>query len=249
MKQLFIVMGLILLTTQSAWATKEFIFYTYHNKPPYYLSGDSQANNSVAMLYQTFVDSLNAQQSEYKIKLVYTPRGRIDSLLKNNTLNGAVIGVNPAWFKDKPMEKYIWSDGIMMDKDVIITHQSQQFNYQHPRDLEGKRLALSRGLYYWGVTERVKENKIKMYETNADEQNLNMVKFSRVDATIMSLPTAQYFFKSGFDVKDFKILEVPHDQFERMILFPKHTEDVYDTLNEEIKKAKQNKVWLDLTSH
>ncbi len=227
-----------------------FTLYTYHDKPPYYENNHhGEASTPPPGIYKALVDYLNSKQSNWVIKLAFQPRKRLESQLNANRLPGGIIGVNPVWFKDKEKSRYLWSPPFMQDKDVVVTRKSDAFDYQHPNDLVGMRLALPRGLYFWGVTELVNANKIEVYETSSDVQDLQMVLLNRADATITSALTFQHFSRALFKANDFAVLATPHDKFERMILFPKQYETVYRTLAPIIQEAMSDPQWQVILQH
>ncbi len=233
--------------TTNAAAKERFTLYTYHNKPPYYFGSipSGREDHATTGIYRDFVAYLNAHLRDIEVHVEFSPRVRLEGDLRKGQLNGAIIGVNPLWFKDKGKNRYLWSGSFMKDKDVIVVKAGERFPYAHPRDLEGKSLALPRGLYFWGVTERIKEGKILVFETNSDMQNLGMVEFGRADATIISILSAQYFFTQRLAGGVLNILNTPHDQFDRMILFPKSKRRQFEMLNHYVNKALKDKDWLN----
>ena len=253
-KTLGLISSLLLsaLFSHGVNAKERFTLYTYHNKPPYFFGSIPAGREKTATtgIYRAFADYLNTQLKDIEVELEFSPRIRLEGSLTDGQLNGAIIGVNPLWFKDKERSRYLWSHPFMNDKDVIVVHADEAFDYKHPRDLEGKSLALPRGLYFWGVTERIKQGKILVFETNSELQNLGMVEFGRADATIISILSAQYFFKQRMSQGLLEVLKTPHDQFERMILFPISQKRQFEIINKFIEKALQDENWLkELEKH
>jgi polar amino acid transport system substrate-binding protein len=239
----FIWVAMLLAVSASA---EVLTLFTYHQKPPYY--SDGQGSSSLLEedgVYGSLAHYLNRVQDSIQVQLAYMPRKQLEKALNEGRLNGAVIGVAPLWFKDKEMETYLWSVPFLKDEDVILVRSGKGFSYKHPRDLEGKTLALTRGLYYWGVTERIKENKITAYETDSSIQNLIMVAHGRADATILSRLTSSYLLKRKLQVNRFEMLSVPHDQFSRRILFPRTLQDEYRALNKWLKLLPEDETWIE----
>jgi polar amino acid transport system substrate-binding protein len=254
----FNAMGFILLLiagsvlSSGAFAKERFTFYTYHNKPPYFFGSipAGREKHATKGVYRAFVAYLNTQLKDMEVELEFSPRIRLEGSLTDGQLNGAIIGVNPLWFKDKERTRYLWSHALMNDKDVIVVRAGDNFPYKHPRDLEGKSLALPRGLYFWGVTERIKQGKILVFETNSEIQNLGMVEFGRADGTIISILSAEFLFKQRITQGLLEVLEAPHDQFERMILFPISQKRQFKIINKHMEKALQDDSWLkELEKH
>lgn len=240
----FLAVALSLIAT--AAAATEFILYTYHDKAPYYLHAEGNVVTPTGGLYVEWANILNSRQKEFQFKVVFLPRLRLDKGLEDATLNGAVIGVNPLWFKDVKQTKYLWSVPLMKDSDVVIVRKGAEFPYQHPRDLAGKTMALSRGYYWWGVTEMVAEGKIQLQETDGDASNFRMVLTQRVNATISSILSFKYL-SSDLAVRDsLTTLPTPHDQFERMVLLPRPFEAQHKLINRMIRDPDVSKAWLAL---
>jgi polar amino acid transport system substrate-binding protein len=253
----FNVLGLTLvllgaMCASGAYAKERIKMYSYHNKPPYFLASTSSAYKKpdTVGIYRAFVAYLNSQLQDVEVVLEFSPRIRLERSLTDGKLDGAIIGVNPLWFKDKKRTKYLWSHSFMKDKDVIVVRTGKAFPYEHPKDLEGKSLALPRGLYFWGVTERIKKGVIQVFETNSDVQNLGMVEIGRADGTIISTLSAKHLFKQRASQGLLEVLKTPHDQFERMILFPANQKRQFSIINKHIEKALNDDVWLkELAKH
>ncbi len=96
---------------------------------------------------------------------------------------------------------------------------------------------MPRGGYFWGVSELIAAGKIQGFETNSERQNLEMLELGRVQATILSILSARYFFSHDFKNSAFEILKTPHDEFARMVVFPKYQQDSYKSLAAIIKKS------------
>lgn len=225
---------------------QEFTLFTYHDKAPYYMENYKDNEVSVNGIYKELVDLLNDSQNYYRFYLSFLPRNRLQRYLELNDLEGGVIGVNPLWFNDKEKEKYLWTGKFMLDYDVIVVKQGHVFPYKHPRDLIGKRLTLSRGHYYWGVTELQKEGKIHVEETSSDIQNLLKIISERSDATITSILTYRFFTKDRFTENELDYLTVPHDNFDRMILIPRRYAEVFEILQNVLHDILENDKWIEI---
>ncbi len=243
--KLCLLIPLIALFVQARFchAQEQFNFYTYHNKPPYLFS-TQRSQEQAGGLYRAYVKYLNALQQDFSIQLVFLPRLRLNRELSQGALQGAVLGVNPVWFNDTDKIKYLWTGAFMADKEVLVVKRGLAFPYAAPKDLIDKSLALPRGAYFFGVSELIVAGKITAFETTSEIQNLEMVEFKRVDATIMSLLTAKYFLSHQFKSSLFEILKVPHDTYQRQVLFPKSQSRVFTKLVKIINQSFTDPVWI-----
>ena len=250
-----LIMMLISSAACSAQIEKRSLnIYTYHDKPPYFSnyeysrSPDNLKTNTERLLhpaglYPAFVQSLNKQQNKWQLKLHYLPRKRLQLRLDQSTLKGAVIGVSPAWFGDKDEAKFLWSAPFMPDKDVIVVRYGQSRPYHSLEDLRGLTFALPRGWYFFGISEQISEGKIKGFNTSSDIQNLKLIHQHRADATVISLPTLRHFESKLFPRNSFDVLEPPHDEFNRRVLFPQQFKEAYDDLAPIIELVPQTASW------
>ncbi len=220
---------------------KSFVFYAYHKAPYLYLKGETDVISGG--IYQNLIDYLNAVQNEVVIELHFMPRPRLQNKLEKGEINGAIIGVNPRWFKDKDHKIYLWSDPFMEDRNIVILGKKVPRKYTKPEDLIGLRMALSRGLYYWGVSELIAENRIKVIETDSDRQNLEMLDLGRIDGTVTSYLTYNEVTK-GMDTSNLQVQEILQDSFGRMILFPKKMQQQWNILAPYLKNILKDSKWL-----
>jgi len=241
MLRLLLLPALSLLAARAMAA--EFVLYTYHDKPPYYLHADGNVETPTGGLYSELAAILNSRQRDLQLQIAYLPRRRLDRDLESGTLNGGVIGVHPLWFKDVDQTKYLWSTPLMRDQDVVVVRKGGEFAYKHPRDLAGKTIAVARGYYFWGVTEMVAEGKIFSHETDGDANNLRMLMSHRVNATITSLLTFRYLASDPTMREALTTLPTPHDQFERLILLPRQFEAQQRQINRLLRDPEVTKAW------
>lgn len=237
------VLGLAAGLAAVAAAGEDCLLYSYHNKPPYYAEFETERKVAGPWIYEDLARYLNERQAEFQVKIKYLPRVRLERDLERGTLNGGVVGVNPLWFKDKDQTRYLWTAPFMEDRDVVVVQQGKAFPYAHPRDLAGKRLTLSRGLYWWGVTELILEGKIQAEETDSDQQNLEKVALGRADATITSYLSFVRLRKDRFPQGGLECLPVPHDRFERRILFPRRFEAQHRAVAAALEGALADPAW------
>lgn len=220
-----------------------FTFYAYHDKPPYY-APESSRDNSAEGIYAAFVLFLNDRQTNYRVQLIFQPRVRLEDKLNSGALPGAIIGVNPLWFKDRNELRFLWSGAFMWDKDIVVVHRNAAFTFTQADDLIGKKLALPRGQYFLGVSQLAAAGKLNVFETNSDLQNLQMVNLGRADATITSVLTYEYFTKTHTKNHALKAFDTPHDEYARRMLFPKTQQEAYAVLAPIIEASLGDPAWL-----
>jgi len=107
----------------------------------------------------------------------------------------------------------------------------------------GKTLALHRGYYFWGVTEQASAGNINVLETASDIQNLKLVLFGRVDATIMSSLTLKFYQDTSLPKHQLIALAEPHDRFTRHQMLSQQSARAYAQLAPTIEAVSKSQAW------
>ncbi|MCG2585051.1 ABC transporter substrate-binding protein [Massilia sp. TS11] len=227
MARLFSLLLCGLLAWPGLAAADEIILYAYHLKPPYIVDRDKQTG-----LYFDLAAYLNERVSAHSFKTVYLPRRRLEHDLETGRLNGLVVGVHPAWFKDESRTRYLWSPPFVHDEDVVVSNSGSPLPYAGPESLVGKSVGLSMGYYYFGIDELVRAGRIKRDEAISEEVSLDKLRLKRIDATVVTRRTYDYLLRHRPEWrKEFFVSKKPHDEFDRLILVPKEYGFVMQDLN------------------
>jgi len=232
----------LLLITCSGWvqaASKIPInVYVYHMQPPLVINLEDETG-----LYFEFARYLNKQTERYHFEVVFLPRKRLDRMLAENRLSGVVLGVNPTWFKDKALTKYLWTGAFMHDRDEIISLSSNPFQYNKPASLKGMVIGGVRGFYYYGINELVSAGKADRVDTVKELDLFSMLLKERVDVAIIGRSAYGYMMKEKKWHDVFYLSTKPHDSFERRILVTKDRSALHRQLSEIVEKLPNDKLW------
>jgi polar amino acid transport system substrate-binding protein len=235
----FVLAGLALLATCSAGTAAEVKLYAYHLKPPFIIDAEKGTG-----LYFELARRLNQLQTLHTYKTVYLPRKRLESLLDQETLDGLVLGVNPHWFNDASQHRYAWSTAWIKDRDIVISRSEHPVNYSRPDSLIGKRVGLSLGYYYLGVSELADKGQLTRDNSPNETVTLDKLYAGRIDAMIITQRTLNHIVKTRPEFAGkFFTAAVPHDSFERMILVPKAQQALVPDLNHSLSKLADDPHW------
>jgi len=212
--------------------------YVYHLKPPFIVSNTNRLG-----LYFDFSSYLNSKTDKYHFETIFVPRKRIETMLKSEKLNGILLGVNPTWFKDKAETKYLWTSNIYHDQDEFVSLVESPVEFTGADSLTGKILGGIRGFYYFGLEEKVKQNKIIRFDTIGEYELLQMLMLKRVDVGIVSRSTLEYLMKAKGWQGKFYLSKQPHDKYERRVLVPHNKKDIYDEIMPIISSLPDDPFW------
>lgn len=235
---------LLSLGSRYAFAIDMVKVYSYHLKPPLILDA-----NTGRGLYTDMLSYLNKENSAYRFQLQYLPRRRLDTLVKSGNLDGIVIGVNPVWFDDKSEKKFLWTTPVMGDIDDVISTKKHPVEYAGPESLEGMRIGLVLGYYYFGVNELISEGKIQRDDASSEEHNFKKLLAGRIDAAIISRSSYDYEMKHYPEMQGlFHISKKPHDVFDRRIMVPLNMVKIHAQINTILKDAADDPNWQKMIS-
>jgi len=212
--------------------------YVYHLKPPFIIS-----NNLELGLYYDFSEYLNSKSDKYHFETIFVPRKRIEFMIGKASFNGIVLGVNPVWFKDKAEEKYLWTGTIYQDQDEMVSLIDNPVEYSGAKSLVGKNLGGVRGFYYFGIDELVAQGEINRFDTVGEYELLQMLLFKRIDVGIVSRSTLNFLMKAKSWQGKFYLSKMPHDQYQRRVLIPRHKKVIYDEISPIINKLADDPDW------
>ena len=235
-----IVSALLLSSVKAQTAESEapIVVYGYHLKPPFIINENQQLG-----LYYEFSRYMNRKVKKNWLRTEYIPRRRLEQELAQPQFRGMVIGVNPIWFSDKDNQKYLWSSPILRDRDEILSLIAKPVEYTQPRDLFGKTLGLVHGLYYFGISEEVARGNIRSEEVNSEIHNLEKLLRSRLDVTIISRSTLNFYLKTHQVSNLIHISAKPHDEFDRQLLCSKTLSQAFEQLEPLIANMPADPEW------
>ncbi len=238
MKRLLLLASLMLSTgSPTAISAENIPFITYHNAPPFIVDNDAR----IGLTYD-LADMLS-EQSEGRFNFVVDalPRMRLNSMLERSP-SLVVPWVNPRWFKDAKMERYLWTSGYMPDSNAIISSAIRPIEYTGPLSLIGKSLSGVLGGRWVGIDALVKDGQIKRINTSSYLSAMRMVLLGRTEATIIPSPVAKYLIShenlSGY----FHFSARPHSNYFRHFLV-KGRPDIQRFLETQVAILREDPRW------
>jgi hypothetical protein len=207
--------GIVASANSSAEASERIELFTYHTHEPF-ITGDREG------LSYDLADFLSSRSNgAYTFEVVPTSRPRIDRILQQGRKRGIIPWVNPAWFKDKTRETYLWSDAVLMrDGNAIISHQRRPVDYRGPEVLDGMVFGGIGGHVYSGIDDFIKKGGA-LRRVNADNhaENINKLRRGDIDAMLMPGSGARFTIRKAGLSRELYISPSPHSTYERRLLF------------------------------
>ncbi|WP_169726089.1 substrate-binding periplasmic protein [Aestuariibacter salexigens] len=215
--------------------------YTYHKKPPFVVNEERQEG-----LYYDMAKLLTRKTDNAVFRTIFLPRKRLDLMLKERTLDGVVVGVNPKWFKDPDETRYLWLPTMFTDRDEFVSLKSSPFEFTGIESLYGKSFAGVLGFYYFGVNEAVAEERVPRIDTIGERQVLELIEKGRADVGIVSQSVFAYLQRKDELPDIYHLSERPHDEFARRAFTLKRHQDLYQVMLEATETLKDDPAWQQL---
>lgn len=114
------------------------------------------------------------------------PRRRLAQVMGRSQWTGIVPWVAPAWFGDAGLTRYVWSEPVMDDEDLVLSLKSRPVPYEGPASLKGLRLGGVAGHVYVDIDPLVERHELLRDDATDTGKNLRKLLLGRVDVIFLS---------------------------------------------------------------
>ena len=222
-----IICALAVLAAGSVQA--EHTLFYYHDKPPYVIDAAQGVG-----LYFDLLDTLNQRAGEALYTLRFVPRVRLERDLNAGTLAGAILGVNPIWFKDAKRERYLWTEPLYRDRDIVVSPQEKPFEYGQD-SLDGLTVCQVRGYFYETITPAIQSGTLAQFPVAREVAIFDSLDQARCDFGVLSESLYRFLLRQGDIQPHYHIAAKPQAEYERSILVPKPQAALYRLLQEHLQ--------------
>lgn len=235
-----VAFSMLLLTVLPAFA-RDIVIYDYHLKPPFIVDVDKRQGLDFD------IAAYLSARTGYHFRLEYLPRNRLNRMIDLNTLDGLVIGANPAWFGDAKQTRFLWSQPYLQDDDLVISLRQGPIDYSGPDSLRGLRVGFPEGYYYTGISELADAGALMRDNAPTEEQNLLKLLAKHIDVTIVSRSTYDYLLRQHPDwTNRFFVAAQPEEHYDRRLLVPRSLAEAHRKLQAVLEKLPRDPAWKKL---
>ncbi|HLO93023.1 MAG TPA: hypothetical protein VK195_01795, partial [Burkholderiaceae bacterium] len=154
---------------------------SYYDYPPFSTGPGQGLTQSLLALLQRRAGPLLPPLQEELL-----PRRRVAALVGRSGWKGLVPWVSPAWFQDPDRHRFVWTEPLMQDEDLVISLKSRPVDYQGPASLKGITLGGVFGHVYPETEALVKAGELQRLDSFSQEASLRMLMMGRVQAIFIS---------------------------------------------------------------
>lgn len=218
---------------------EKIVVWNYYLASPFFISQKSGlAYDFVALLNEEFED-------RYDFKLQHIPRARLNKYLSSNN-QGLVLFVNWLWMGKDSKHNYLWSEKILDDKNIVISHINKRLNFEDIKAQNNLVFGAIRGRKYKPFDKFFKDNTLHRYDVTSEKQVLNMIVQNRVDITTQPFTIASSLSNS-LNIRN-KLFFSPESlfSFSRYIMITPKLDELKDPLNGFLKELDNNTTWQEI---
>lgn len=232
----WMVMGL----AQAGESTQTIEFYTYYDYPPLVTEPDKGLHYDLAE-YLT-----RHSNGRYEFKAILLPRKRLDAAIEGKW-PGVVAWASPPFFGDLTESKYAWSVGYQTDSDLLISHITRPIKLGDLATQRGLRFGGTLGHKYVLFDPLFESGALVRDDTRSLSNNLRMLMNHRVDLTIISASSLDYFRSVMLDFSASVYVEPkPLKVFDRRMFVAKDQLELFRFINSTAATMRTDKEWKEI---
>nr|WP_316638408.1 hypothetical protein [uncultured Roseateles sp.] len=179
------------------------------------------------------------------------PRRRLDQVLAKPQWTGIVPWVAPSWFGDAGLTRFIWSEPVMDDEDLVLSLKSKPVLFDGPASLKGLRLGGVAGHVYVDIDPLVKRGELLRDDATDTGKNLRKLLLGRVDVIFLSR-SGMPWWQSLMPEMEAQLFVAPQPRARfqrRMLLSPQIDAGLRAALLTEIEAMPHDPAWQEAMRH
>ena len=227
--------------TSSAPVVTAFNSYAH---PPFVDEDGGLAADLVAYLNQKLAGA-------YRFQLETIPRSRLMRLHLADpaVFDGIVLFLHPRFVDDPEQRRFLWTDGLFVDRNLLVFRGPMAPPVRHLNDLAGMRFGASLDARYKGLDELVSSQVITRVDSSSLSDSLKQLVAGRVDFTQTNATALHAMERKPVWAHQFASLPVPGDpEFARHILIGKKNADLAERLSGLVKGMPTDPRWKAIAS-
>ncbi|NRR30737.1 transporter substrate-binding domain-containing protein [Oxalobacteraceae bacterium] len=155
----------------------------------------------------------------YRFVPTLLPKGRLDKMLVHEHWQGLVAWLNPRFVNDEAKSRYLWTETLMLESDLVVSHVDAPVDFQGVQSLQGKVLGTVLNQRYADIEEMIANKQLRRSDAPSQESNVRKLLLKRVDVVFISRSTLAGLQQRipAFETK-LHVAPLPRNSFTRHIM-------------------------------
>jgi polar amino acid transport system substrate-binding protein len=218
-------------------------FVTYYDYAPFHsVDGGSDLTRELAVLLT------RESGGRYRFEPTLLPKKRIDNMLEHQNWQGIVAWSSPRFFYDESKVRYLWSDTLLQESALVVSHVDAPVDFKGMASLRGKVLGTILNQRYVDVEDMIAANQLRRSDAPSMESNVRKLLLKRVDVVFISRSALDGLRQRipGLDSQLY-IAAQPRDQFTRHLMLTRGLPpDVISYVQRMTAQLDHNPAWRDM---
>ncbi|MBY0240488.1 MAG: ABC transporter substrate-binding protein [Burkholderiaceae bacterium] len=232
--------GLLATTFQAGASELEVPLVNYYNYVPF--SMPDERSDLTRELAQLLTKNSGGR---YRFVPQLLPKGRLDNMLRKENWQGLVVWLNPQFVNDEAKTRYLWSEPLMWESDLVVSHVEAPIDFNGIESLQGKVVGTILNQRYADIEGMIANKQLQRNDAPSQESNVRKLLFKRVDAVFVSRST---LYGLQQRIPEFKtklhIAALPRNSFTRHIMLtPGLQPDLISYVKNTVEKLGGNPSW------
>jgi polar amino acid transport system substrate-binding protein len=225
-------------------AAEKMQLLTYYTSLPYAVEGAKPGESATVHLAEWLT-----QQSEGRYEFVprQVPKLRLHLMLANPEWRGVVAWANPKFFDDVGRQRYLWSAPYMLDRDLVVSRETEKVPFVNGHPLASARFGGIAGHLHEGLQADFASGLLVREDAQNELSNLLKLKHRRVDVIILQASSLPYLRTQVPDLDQWAYFDPqPYGQFERYLFTGMNSPELLAYLNRALLKIAEDPSWQEL---
>lgn len=185
-------------------------------------------------------------KGKYQFKLNQLRRDVLNkTVIHEPNFKGVVLFLNPLFVDDAQKTRYSWTQPLMSDANLVISHASKPVDYTGADALKGLKFGGIAGNRYAGFDAIEKD--IVREDVSEELTNIKKIAGKKVDVTIMAASTYNYLLgqmgKSSAAGSSLHVSSKKHAEYERFLFVGKDNTALQKELNGVLANLRGDPAW------
>ena len=170
-------------------AVEKISLYSHYTTAPFAVEGVPPQLSYTVRLAAWLSDK---SAGRYLFEARQMPRLRLNRIVSQADWQGVVAWANPLWFADPERQRFLWSNALMSDRNVLVSRQVDQLLFPAQEPAQQLHLGAISGHFYADLEPSMQRGLLLREDAQNDLSNVLKLQHGRVDIVVVQASSLAY---------------------------------------------------------
>lgn len=170
-------------------AVEKISLYSHYTTAPFAVEGVPPQLSYTVRLAAWLSDK---SAGRYLFEARQMPRLRLNRIVAQADWQGVVAWANPLWFADPERQRFLWSNALMSDRNVLVSRQVDQLLFPAQEPAQPLHLGAISGHFYADLEPFIQRGLLLLEDAQNDLSNVLKLQHGRVDIVVVQASSLAY---------------------------------------------------------